>query len=425
MTRLFVDVTEVSALGRKAEELTGVQRTCLEFAYELVTAGRATAVVLNPLTGRFREVAPWAFDPEHLYATETVKERLGLLPKVRSLGKYRGLKRALYEAEQAALGAARSLRPGRPGSAVGDVVSLDGGVLLTPANFEIARRVGLRAKALHPTVSVVAVLYDTIPLAAEAGVGVGFGRAYQSSYRALAQAGTRFIAISEHTRRDALAEIEKGALDPSVAPEAAILLAHEFRDPPPGSRAGALPERPYFLSVGSPTGRKNGKLLCEAYRRLAGTDAAEALPHLVFAGRVGQDVETLLDRLGDYRNIAPVVRLVDQPNHATLQALYRGAEALLFPSLYEGFGLPVGEALWLGTPVIASRATSIPEAGGALADYFDPASADELAALLSRAATEPGWLDARRQAVAAARPQLRSWARVAADYADQAVTIPG
>lgn len=424
MTRLFVDVTEVSALGRKAEELTGVQRTCLEFAYELVTAGRATAVVLNPLTGRFREVAPWAFELEHLYATETVKERLGLLPKVRSLGKYRGLKRTLYATEQAILGAARALRPGRPGTAVGDVVSLDGGVLLTAANFEIARRVGLRAKSLHPTVSVVAVLYDTIPLAgATAGVAAGFGRAFQESYKALGDAGARFIAISDHTRTDALAEIAKGTLALSVAPEAAILLAHEFRDPPSGSHPAPLPTGPYFLSVGSPTGRKNGKLLCAAYRRLMAGDAriADRLPDLVFAGRVGTDACALLDRLGGYRDIEARVRVVDQPDHATLQALYRSAEALVFPSVYEGFGLPVGEALWLGTPVIASNATSIPEVGGELADYFDPADADALAALLASAATDPDWLKRRRAAVAAARPALRSWRQVAGEYADQAL----
>lgn len=426
MTRLFVDVTEVSALGRKAEELTGVQRTCLEFAYELVTAGRATAVVLNPLTGRFRAVAPWAFELEHLYATETVKERLGLLPKVRSLGKYRGLKRAVYEVEQALLGAARALNPARPGTAVGDTVSLDGGVLLTPANFEIARRVGLRAKALHPTVSVVAVLYDTIPLAGSAaGVAAGFGRAYQASYKALGEAGARFIAISDHSRADAMAEIAKGTLAPSVAPEAAILLAHEFRDPPAASRAGPLSDRPFFLSVGSPSGRKNGKLLCEAYRRLMArhAEAAGRLPDLVFAGRVGSDPGALLDRLGASRDIESHVRLIDQPNHATLQALYGAAEALVFPSVYEGFGLPVGEALWLGTPVIASSATSIPEVGGALADYFDPADADALAALLASAATEPDWLPARRTAIAAARPALRSWRQVAGDYADQALRL--
>lgn len=426
MTRLFVDVTEVSALGRKAEELTGVQRTCLEFAYELVTAGRATAVVLNPLTGRFREVAPWAFELEHLYATETVKERLGLLPKVRSLGKYRGLKRALYETEQVLAGAVRRVRPGRPGTAVGDAINLDGGVLLTAANFEIARRVGLRAKALHPTVSVVAVLYDTIPLVGNtAGVAAGFGRAYQECYRALGGAGARFIAISDHTRTDALAAIAKGTLAPSVAPEAAILLAHEFRDPPSGSSAAPLPTRPYFLSVGSPTGRKNGKLLCEAYRRLMSGDAGVAyrLPDVVFAGRVGTDAGALLDRLGGYRDIAARVRLVDQPDHATLQALYRSAEALVFPSVYEGFGLPVGEALWLGTPVIASSATSIPEVGADLADYFDPADADALAALLASAATDPDRLKRRRAAVAAARPTLRSWRQVAGYYANQAMAI--
>ncbi|MDQ0316208.1 glycosyltransferase family 4 protein [Amorphus orientalis] len=422
MTRLFVDVTEVSALGRKSEELTGVQRTCLEFAYELVTAGRATAVVLNPLTGRFRSVAPWAFELEHLYATDTVRERLGLLPKVRSLGKYRGAKRAVYAAEQAVVGAIRAALPQRVGTAVGDPVDLAGGVLLTAANFEIARRVGLRAKALHPDVQVVAVLYDTIPLAGPAaGVSAGFGRAYREAYRALGRSGARFIAISEHTRQEAIAAIAGDGLDPSVRPEAAILLAHEFRDPTPGSVPAPLPNAPYLLSVGAPTGRKNGKLTLEAYRRLIGAGHGTDLPTLVFAGRVGSDPGALLDRLGGYRDVESHVRLVDQPSHATLKALYLAADALVFPSLYEGFGLPVGEALWLGTPVLASNATSIPEVGGDLVTYFDPTDADALAALIRRTATDRTWIDDQRQRVVAAHDTLRSWSQVAASYADQAV----
>jgi glycosyltransferase involved in cell wall biosynthesis len=103
------------------------------------------------------------------------------------------------------------------------------------------------------------------------------------------------------------------------------------------------------------------------------------------------------------------VTLVNQPGHATLYDLYSKATALIFPSLYEGYGLPVGEAQWLGTPVLASDATSIPEAGGPAPVYFDATSVDEVEALIRRVATDAAWLEALRARTAAARPRLRSW----------------
>jgi glycosyltransferase involved in cell wall biosynthesis len=70
---------------------------------------------------------------------------------------------------------------------------------------------------------------------------------------------------------------------------------------------------------------------------------------------------------------------------ATLQALVRSAEYMVFPSLYEGFGMPILEAMTLGCPVLSSNATSLPEVGGDAAEYFDPRDEESFVALLDRA----------------------------------------
>lgn len=69
--------------------------------------------------------------------------------------------------------------------------------------------------------------------------------------------------------------------------------------------------------------------------------------------------------------------LFEDPTDSELESLYRGCLFTLFPSLYEGWGLPVTESLALGKPCVASKSTSIPEAGGQLAIYFDPDNLEE------------------------------------------------
>jgi glycosyltransferase involved in cell wall biosynthesis len=72
-----------------------------------------------------------------------------------------------------------------------------------------------------------------------------------------------------------------------------------------------------------------------------------------------------------------------------LQELYRGAEALIYPSIYEGFGLPLLEAMASGTPVIASSSPSLPEVGGEAVLYFNPLDVEEMAGAMWRMLTDP------------------------------------
>ena len=98
---------------------------------------------------------------------------------------------------------------------------------------------------------------------------------------------------------------------------------------------------------------------------------------------------------------------------ARLDALMRGADALVHPSLYEGFGLVLVEAMARGVPVVAARATALPETGGDAAEYFDPLDVEDMAAAIARVVG-----DRARHAELAARGRARagrlSWAASAA-----------
>jgi glycosyltransferase involved in cell wall biosynthesis len=120
------------------------------------------------------------------------------------------------------------------------------------------------------------------------------------------------------------------------------------------------------LFVGTLEPRKNLKRLLQAYEILKSrkTDL-----QLVIAGSDG------------WEQISPKTDIIraEKPSSHDLAALFSGAEVLAYPSLYEGFGLPILEAFWYGVPVVTSDVSSLPEVGGAAAVYVDPHEADAIA----------------------------------------------
>ena len=132
----------------------------------------------------------------------------------------------------------------------------------------------------------------------------------------------------------------------------------------------------YVLFVSTIEARKNHQLLFRVWRRLLEEMPAEQVPTLVFAGREGWLVADLMQQLRNVGWLGGKILHVDNPSDSELVQLYQGCLFTLFPSLYEGWGLPVTESLALGKPCIISNVTSLPEAGGTLARYFDP---DDLA----------------------------------------------
>lgn len=211
------------------------------------------------------------------------------------------------------------------------------------------------------------------------------------------------LAVSETTKRDLCAWYGVPPNRTSVVPMGADV---DFFSAPhsPGDEQ-ALRERlglgrPYVLQVGGRLHHKNFPRLVEAW-------AASPLRRdmtLVAAGEPLEDAEReLLARFGVATDVVNVVR----PDEGTLRLLYRCAAMLVYPSLYEGFGIPPIEAMASGTPVAAARAGSIPEVCGDAARFFDPRSPSEIAAALE-ALADPKEADAFR-ARGTARARNFSW----------------
>ncbi len=126
----------------------------------------------------------------------------------------------------------------------------------------------------------------------------------------------------------------------------------------------------------------------------------ERVPTLVFAGRVGWMVADLMQQLRNSNFLGGKIMLVEDPTDAELERLYQGCRFTLFPSFHEGWGLPVTESLSFGRPCIISNATSLPEAGGALARYFDPDNATEATAIIRDVLLHPETIPAWQERVA-------------------------
>jgi glycosyltransferase involved in cell wall biosynthesis len=145
--------------------------------------------------------------------------------------------------------------------------------------------------------------------------------------------------------------------------------------------------RPYVLALGNLQPRKNLARLVDAWALLARV-GADAGHRLVVAGgfrgrKDGAPAHSISAGIGD-RVVFP-----GYVSDADLKTLYAGASLFVFPSLYEGFGLPVLEAMACGTPVACSRTTSLPEAAGGAAALFDPEDPGDIAAVLGALLAEP------------------------------------
>jgi glycosyltransferase involved in cell wall biosynthesis len=136
----------------------------------------------------------------------------------------------------------------------------------------------------------------------------------------------------------------------------------------------------YLLYVGSVEPRKNLKLILEAYGQLQDKD----IPPLVIIGKA-RSYKKIFNQMKSSSAIADkIIWIENLENNELLKEIYKKASILLYPSLYEGFGLPVAEALLTKTPVISSNISSLPEAGGPDTIYINPHKVEELSVAIQK-----------------------------------------
>lgn len=220
------------------------------------------------------------------------------------------------------------------------------------------------------------------------------------------------IAVSQSTRRDVINRF-------GIAPEK-VTTVYEAAGPefyPESAEQTALSllevgiSRPFILAVGTLEPRKNYARLLDAYARVLERGAHQ---DLIVAGGPGWMFQPVLDRI-DSLGLADRVRIV-QPDDAHLRALYSGADAFVYPSLYEGFGIPVLEALACGAPVACSHTSSLPEVLGDVGLSFDPRSVEEITDAILRLLGEAD-LRGRLRELGPGRAASFSWDRAAEETA--------
>jgi glycosyltransferase involved in cell wall biosynthesis len=243
------------------------------------------------------------------------------------------------------------------------------------------------------------LVYDIIPLRRPEWVDNSLQIAFRSWFHAVVPLADAVLAISHATAQD----VEHYARETSFGlrvPVQTIPLGTGFGQAPAPVRTRRLPPRRSFvLIVSTIEARKNHLLLMRIWRELTETMPLESIPTLVFAGRVGWLVQDLMQQLKNTDWLNGKIVLIDSPSDAELETLYADCMFTLYPSFYEGWGLPVTESMAHGAPCISSNRTSLPEAGGDLARYFDPDHLAEAVRIVREVIENPEALQAWRERV--------------------------
>jgi glycosyltransferase involved in cell wall biosynthesis len=212
---------------------------------------------------------------------------------------------------------------------------------------------------------------------------------YRAGLRAAVKRADAILVPSQSTANDLMAARSVPASRVHVTPLAPSLVATS--QDPAGTLARLGVAQPYVLSVGTLEPRKNLVRLLRAYRQVA-----PEVPHtLVLAGTPGWRIEELEAELA--RPGPGTIVRTGSVSGEDLDVLYRGADVFAYPSLHEGFGLPVLEAMARGVPTLASNVSSLPQVAGDAALLVDPTDVSEIAEGLARLLTDPALADDLRQ----------------------------
>jgi glycosyltransferase involved in cell wall biosynthesis len=264
-----------------------------------------------------------------------------------------------------------------------------GGLLFSPGNI---------GPYLHPR--QVVTLHDASVFAYPQAYTFTFRLKYRLLLRRLGRIARQVITVSHFSRNELIRACGIPAERICVIPHGHEHLLRVAPDERILDRSG-LTGRPYLLAVGSASPHKNLAGLVEAMRGFPGSGPVLAVAGGSFPG-VFQ---------GQPLDLPPNVRRLGYVSDGELRALYQHAQALVLPSLYEGFGLPLLEAMAFDCPVVCSNRASLPEVAGDAALYFDPTHPTEIRAQIE-VALQPAVADALRQRGRARRAHF-IWANAA------------
>ena len=260
-----------------------------------------------------------------------------------------------------------------------EIILESGDILLTVAsNWDFPNHQKTLMSLSREGINIIPLLYDIIPLILPHSYGPGFPHIYKNWLDETLKSIDYALAISEHTKNDIKSYMH--SIDVTGVDIDVIRLGDEIE-----KYTGAVSKKvedftskEYILSVGTIEFRKNHITLLNAYRYILEKNDFEP-PTLLLVGRNGwlsQDVEFQVNT--DPLLIGRVV-VVNNIDDKELSYLYQHCLFTVYPSIYEGWGLPVAESLNYGKFCLSSPKASLPEVGGKLVEYLDPLRVDKWA----------------------------------------------
>jgi glycosyltransferase involved in cell wall biosynthesis len=410
---IWFEVEDLLRHFRYAATVTGIQRVCQEVLAEAErlfgASGRVRFCRLSFTSGLLEEI-PWrtvkaAFEaPLGRFGPATVLAR-GRLTAVDWL---RVLPSLVRWVAGIATPVVRDVLTGRAGqrrfaeqARQGDVIVALGGPWINPG---YGARIAAVKQATGARFGLL--IHDVIPLVDPAAFTSVTTANFVDWLHDIVGRTDLLFAVSDSSRRDLQTHAARvGWSLPSIE---VLRLGAGFRARETASdgRVRSMPER-YVLFVSTIEIRKNHLFLLRIWRRLIERHGASSIPALVCVGRIGWKVDDFLAELA----------ATDGLGDGDVIEAYRHCLFTVYPSRHEGWGLPVAESLKHGKFCVSSNSSSLPEVGGDLVDYFDPADEDGAFARIERVLFEPGYLAAREAHI---RMNYRppSWADCARDLVD-------
>ena len=450
MSKIHFDITDLLDFSRYNTTLSGIQRVSLELLSLLVRkhgARHLDLIGFHPTAKRVVSFGSDFFEKPYTYDQVEFCKAFGVDQKYGSLDTYLSIKypwrfRKRYHRARLLLtntitrGATLNKRGIQECNAdfqkpaivadsfritQGDLIFIPGAVW----GYGYSSYMAFLAKARQTLgLKLVHFIHDLIPIMAPEHVGEEAPKEFHLWLSHIVRNADRFLVNSEATKND----LDAFMRHEGVSVESRVVkLAHEFCDQSRtrvGQGSDIAPNRqltgrvlniarlPYVLCVGTIESRKNVWTLVNVWKSIYDKLGART-PRLIFAGKPGVHSEDFDDFMRGTSGLYGFIRIVERPSDIELAHLYRHCLFSIYPSYKEGWGLPVGECMWFGRPVICSNVSSLPEVGGALADYVDPMSHDSIEAAVLKMITDKEYREQRAETIRCAR--LRTWADVADD----------
>lgn len=387
MAGTLIDVTDLLEFLQREESVSGVQRVIAETAPVLFRGDAdVRSVVLDRTRGVFVELT--GSEARELLAPIGARD-------TRDRGR-------LAATASACLARAAGARPAPVDEQT---------VLLFLGAVWINDALMMAARAAHAAgARCVYLLYDLTPVL-QTGHTAAVNRLFDRYLNLITQTASVIPSISASSRADYVRHCGERGL---TAPPGDVT----------GLPCGITPEqfdtteppwpRPYALFVGTVEARKNHLLAVEAWRRLIDTHGAAAIPDLVCIGRLGWHANEFLHEYVTTAGLAGKVSVLSTSvTDEDLARFYAHADFTVYPSEYEGWGLPVSESLAFGKLPIVADNSSLREAGRDLAVYFDSGDVEAFVGCLEREAIDPSARAGHEARIGSGGPDPHSWQDVA------------